>query len=241
MAESRSQIRKDLMRRWFAVAISAGFATTLVQMQWLNNARSPNGEEFQQIFRLFVAMTAVICSWDGYFFSIETKPLNSMPRFILDFCLVMIYMVLLYTSKLPYYWLFLHAFSFTIYILWDILSIQEFRSSYSSSGEGSALKIYFSGFRGQSGFYTGPAITACWAIYFWALFSIEFFGRYYNAFALAPFAFVGLILYRRDKMRAAESRTAKNPERPVWYSLLTVMALIAFCYGASVLVSRFVS
>ena len=103
------------------------------------------------------------------------------------------------------------------------------------------LRIYLSGFAGRAGFYTGPAITACWAVYFWGLFSIEFFRAYYNAFALAPFAFAGLILYRYDKMQAAASRAEGKSERPVWQSLLKVSLLLAVCYGASALVSRFLS
>src|SRR5678815_5087842 len=96
-----SEIRRDLMARWFAVAISVGFATALVHMKWLNSGTWPDAAESQQIARLIAALVAVVFSWEGYFLSIGKKKLTTPSRFYIDFVLVLLYTVLLYTSKIP--------------------------------------------------------------------------------------------------------------------------------------------
>lgn len=214
MAESRQAIRKDLMRRWFAVAISVGFATTLVQMQWLNEGRFPNGDEWQQLARLTAALCAVVLSWEGYFFSIESKPLNSTPRFVIDFLLVLLYMVLLYTSKIPTFWLYIHALSFVLYFCWDLLSIREYRRTYSCTPAATELKtseIYVGGLIGRQGVYRGPIITLSWAVFFVLLAASQIVFGQRNSFALAPFAIAGLLLYRNDKSRASRAMSDDVP------------------------------
>jgi hypothetical protein len=206
MVEERHKIREDLMKRWFAVAISVGFATTLVQMSWLNQGVLPTYEEWQQLARLAVALTAVVLSWEGYFFSISSKPLKDTPRFIIDFFLVLTYMVLLYTSKIPTFWLYLHAISFALYFSWDILSIRQYRGKYiygDMSAELSNVKIYWGGFTNQPGIYRGPVITLSWLIYFALLAAAQPLVGVSNAFLLAPFAFFGIVLYRHDKIMAS--------------------------------------
>jgi hypothetical protein len=211
MSESRQEIRKDLMRRWFAVAISVGFATTLVHMDWLNAGRVPNYDEWQQLARLAVALTAVILSWEGYFFSIEAKPLTSSSRFTIDFILVLLYTVLLYTSKIPTFWLYIHAISFFFYVIWDLLSIHEYRGTYvygtQEQASPATWKIYLHGTTGKEGYYRGPVITLSWGLYFVGLVVAQYVLATRNAFLLAPFAFLGLIAYRHDKTLASAAKT----------------------------------
>ena len=229
MAESRESIRKDLMRRWFAVAISVGFATTLVDMQWLSSGRFPNHDELQQLARLTTALIAVVLSWEGYFFSIDSKPLKTTPRFIIDFTLVLLYMVLLYTSKIPTFWLYLHALSFLFYLAWDMLSIKEFRDTYSCAPMSNALpsgQIYLGGFLDREGVYRGPIITLSWAIFFVCLAGSQVIFGPRNSFILAPFAIAGLLLYRSDKTRASKAMSGGASARGMTWRGVTITLLL---------------
>jgi hypothetical protein len=229
MPESRQTIRKDLMRRWFAVAISVGFATTLVHMQWLNAGQFPNGDEWQQLARLTTALCAVVLSWEGYFFSIESKPLNTTPRFVIDFVLVLLYMVLLYTSKIPTFWLYIHAISFLLYFSWDLLSISEYRRTYSCAPAAQELatsEIYIGGFLGRDGVYRGPIITLSWTIFFVLLAASQIIFGHRNSFILAPFAIAGLLLYRNDKSRASKAMTGTVPAYGMVWRTLVVLGLL---------------
>jgi hypothetical protein len=245
MPEKREDIRKDLMRRWFAVAISVGFASALIQMGWVNDGRLPTAPEWQQLCRLAVALTAVILSWEGYFFSIETKPLKDSGRFFLDFILVLLYMVLLYTSKLPNFWLFIHSVAFLIYITWDILSIHQYRSNYAfvpAPPNATVLQIYTGGLLGKEGYYRGPIITITWALYFIALASLQLIFRTFDAFIFAPFALVGLINYRHDKTCAsAKLKDGISKQKGMSYRIsrifLLVSGAISVIYAAKVLSS----
>ena len=229
MVESREAIRKDLMRRWFAVAISVGFATTLIDMQWLGEGHFPNFDELQQLARLVTALIAVVLSWEGYFFSIESKPLKTTPRFIIDFTLVLLYMVLLYTSKIPTFWLYLHAFSFLLYITWDLLSIKEFRSTYSCDPMPSGLptrQIYLGGFLGREGVYRGPIITLSWALFFVGLAGSQLIFGPRNSFILAPFAIAGLLLYRSDKTIASKAMAGGASAHGMTWRAGTIILLL---------------
>lgn len=229
MAESREAIRNDLMRRWFAVAISVGFATTLVNMQWLGAGHFPDHNELQQLARLTTALIAVVLSWEGYFFSIDSKPLKTTPRFIIDFTLVLLYMVLLYTSKIPTFWLYLHALSFVLYVAWDTLSIKEFRNTYSCDPTPHELpsgEIYIGGFLGREGVYRGPIITLSWAIFFAGLAGSQLIFGPRNSFLLAPFAIAGLLLYRSDKTKASKAMAGGASARGMAWRGVTITLLL---------------
>jgi hypothetical protein len=80
-----------------------GFATTVVNMSWVKAGSFPDYKESEQLARLAVAMLATILSWEGYLLSIQKKPLQDIWRYILDVCLVFIYLFLLLTSKFPHF------------------------------------------------------------------------------------------------------------------------------------------
>jgi hypothetical protein len=225
------------MQRWFAVAISVGFATTLVHMKWLNGGRMPTFGEWQQLARLAVALTTVLLSWEGYFFSIAGKPLTNTSRFVIDFVLVLMYMVLLYTSKIPAFWLYIHAVSFLLYVIWDLISIKEYRSTYVFDGQAEAQpttgRIYLEALRGTAGFYRGPIITLAWGIYFAALAASQQVLATQNAFVLAPFALAGLIAYRHDKTLASAAKQGGycwGTSKRLSLILLLIVGLIATAY-----------
>jgi hypothetical protein len=83
-AQIRAQIRDDLIRRLFAVAISVGAATTLAKMEWVQLGRWPCLPEWQQLWIIIAAMTATVLSWDGYLFSIKDRPLRNFGRFAIE-------------------------------------------------------------------------------------------------------------------------------------------------------------
>lgn len=209
--------RADFMKRWFAIAISVGFATAISSMPWLKhgvifNQNLPiDWEQVKQCARLTTAVIATILSWDGYFQSIANKPLTDGTRFSIDVFLVFLYLFLLLTSKFDYFWLWIHASAFIIYIAWDFLSIRKYRSVYTISGDltefnPSVLEVYIGSLKDDERIYRGPAITLLWPIYFWALPLTYHFmlpaavrERPEATFLYAFFVVVGLFTYRRDK------------------------------------------
>lgn len=211
--DPRATIRDDLIRRLFAVAISVGAATTLAQMKWVEHGRPPCISEYQQLIILIAAMTATVLSWDGYLFSIKDRPLRTFWRFAIDILLVFIYMFLLMTSKLLIWWLFLHALIFTLYAVWDLLTVNDWLPKYYRDTVPSAaqtvLGVYIGGLRDRDEVSRGPIITITWGIYFWALYFLNDRALHWlNVPGLSDriigttiVVVLGLILYRRDKQK----------------------------------------
>lgn len=208
--------REDFMKRWFAIAISVGFATALSNMPWLKSGVGlsrdlpVDWDQVRQCFRLAAAAIATILSWDGYFQSISNKPLTDSPRFFIDIGLVFLYLFLLLTSKFDYFWLWIHATAFLIYIVWDRLSIGLHRSAYVNPGHGnyepSISEVYRGCFTGDERIYPGPAITIMWPLYFWSLpITHHFFlpddirDRALTTLIYATLVITGLFAYRYDK------------------------------------------
>src|SRR5260370_12000465 len=101
----RAKIRDDLIRRLFAVAISIGFAATLIKMGWVEKGSVPTLPEWEQLCILLTGLIATVLSWDGYLASIAAKPLIGFWRFAIDIMLVFIYMFFLISSAKPCFWL----------------------------------------------------------------------------------------------------------------------------------------
>jgi hypothetical protein len=207
----RAKIRDDLIRRLFAVAISVGAATTFAQMDWVQFGRWPCMAEWQQLVILIAAMTATVLSWDGYLFSIADRPLRNFWRFAIDILLVFIYMFLLMTSKLIIWWLFIHALIFTLYAIWDLLSIYDWPSKYYYANPDGAKQtiggVYIGGLKDSADVRRGPIITIMWALYFWALYILNDRALHWlnlpglkdRIVGTTIFVILGLYLYRRDK------------------------------------------
>jgi len=224
------EIRRDLMARWFAVAISVGFATTLVRMKWLNAGGLPDAAESQQLARLFVAIAAVLFSWEGYFLSIGKKPLETSSRFYIDFALVAVYMVLLYTSSVPSYWIYLHTFSFVLYVWWDILTIRQYRDQYARDEAAGArlTRIYAGSATGAAGFYRGPFVTVAWGACFVGISVFQILLGSRNSWVLLPFIIFALYQYRGDKRTASDDWR----DRQSTYRAKTTVALIVLVWAA---------
>jgi hypothetical protein len=216
--KAAAQNREDFMKRWFAIAISVGFATAVSNMPWLHDGRifeanlPVDWDEIKQVFRLLVAVVATILSWEGYLNSISTKPLKDGARFFLDIALVFIYLLLLLTSKFPYFWVWIHAAVFPIYCIWDYLSIRAYPEKYGHSPPAATnytptiKEVYVGSLGDDPKIYRGPAITLMWPIYFLALpLSYQFIltaadrDKLSTTVAYTVFIFYGLYEYRRDK------------------------------------------
>jgi hypothetical protein len=200
------EIRRDLMQRWFAVAISVGFATALVHMNWLNSGSAPNGGESQQLARLIAALVAVVFSYEGYFLSIGKKKLTTALRFYIDFCLVLLYIVLLYTSKIPTWWVYIHTFSFVLYVWWDVLTIRQYPDQYAAeSGENALVSaVYVGAIGGRKGYYRGPFVTIIWGMFFIGFSMQQYLFEPRNSWVLLPFVVLALYRYRQDKRQASD-------------------------------------
>jgi hypothetical protein len=203
MPQTQAQIRGDLIRRLFAVAISVGAATTLSRMAWVNNGCWPNLREWEQISILLAATVATVLSWDGYLMSIEDRPLEGFWRFAIDIALVFIYMFLLMTSNHRTWWLFIHALTFVLYVVWDFLTIREhthkYYAPYLIHPTESVRDVYVRGLTDRDRQSKSPIITLGWAIYFALLYLINKPGLEDRVFGATAFALAGLILYRQDK------------------------------------------
>jgi hypothetical protein len=222
VAETPGEIRGDLVRRLFVVAISVGAATTLAQMPWVREGRCPSLSEWQQLSILVAAMTATVLSWDGYLLAIDQRPLDGFWRFAIDIALVFIYMFLLMTSDHHTWWLFIHALIYFLYIIWDYLTVREHLPKYYypwSWGTRQTIGgVYIGGFRDREGVSRGPIITLGWGFYFFILYAINIGGLADRVFGTTVFALAGLILYRVDK---------KKPYTMCRRTLLIVLWLLA--------------
>lgn len=196
--EQIAKNREDFMRRWFAIAISVGFATTVVQMPWVTNGRLPEQVEFEQLCRLGAALIATVLSWEGYLLSIKKKKLYEFSRYFIDIILVFIYLFLLLTSKYEKFWLFLHALTFCIYVLWDFLTVTWHKDWYGADGM-SVRQAYLASFVGREGVDRGLAISITWAIYFTWLWMVSLADFANETFIMAAFVVAGLAGYRRNK------------------------------------------
>jgi hypothetical protein len=227
--------REDFMKRWFAIAISVGFATAVSNMPWLHDGRifeqnlPVDWDQIKQLFRLAVAVIATVLSWEGYLLSISTKPLKDGARFFLDVSLVFIYLLLLLTSKFSYFWVWIHAGVFPAYCLWDYLSIRQYPKAYANRPPASnryiptISEVYQGSLGDNPKIYRGPAITLMWPIYFGAVaLSYQFVlwpvdrDKLSTTVAYTVFVFYGLYEYRRDKRLCL----------PFWYRWTLILAAV---------------
>lgn len=168
--------------------------------------------EWQQLFILTAALTATVLSWDGYLFSIADRPLRNFWRFAIDILLVFIYMFLLMTSKLLIWWLFIHALIYTLYAIWDLLTVYDWKSKYYTNPDEprqTIRRVYIGGLRDSADVRRGPIITIVWGIYFWALYILNDRALYWlqvpglkeRIVGTTLFVVLGLYLYRQDKAK----------------------------------------
>lgn len=124
-----SRHRENFIEILFPIAISVGFAEHVASILLHKNyTRTPDhalllakllqGSGYE-IALLFVAMVAVVLSWNWYIPRLQTYPLDSV-RFILDNIIVAMYLVLLVSSWLYDVWFWSLAIIWWLYLLWDL-------------------------------------------------------------------------------------------------------------------------
>lgn len=237
----RAQNREDFMKRWFAIALSVGFATALARMPWVENklifmpSLDADWNQINQGLRLCAAGIATLLSWEGYLISIGTKPLIDGGRFYIDVGLVTLYLILLVTSGSQQLWVGIHALAFMVYIFWDFLSIGVYRSTYVLENHDKYLTrtdVYRGILTRNKDIRPGPTVTLVWPIYLVALVS-----TYYGLFDVDQRAdrfvttlyfvlvLVGLFGYRHSKQDMKSSRNALIL-RVISYALVAVLAAL---------------
>lgn len=203
-----ADIRSDLIKRLFAVAISVGFASSIARLSWVEQAELPPASFwYGQGLVLFTAMFTTLLSWDGYFLSIKSKPLYSALRFYIDIVLVFMYMIMLMTSKIQHLWMYILCLIFLLYVAWDILTIGEHLDKYDSEKPETAPhasfydipRIYLGGFVDAERIGRGPITTLVWGSFFAFLALMNWIYGSGSDWAMCGFAILGLYLYRRDK------------------------------------------
>lgn len=202
--------RADLVRRFFAVAISAGLTSTLIQMDWFKNGTRPTAQEFNEMWILATGLVLTILSWEGYLRSIGKRPLKRWPRFLIDVVLVTLYMAFLASAKNEIFFLPILGLVFLLYVIWDIFSIWEYPAEYdktpASSDTGSiglVARVYSRGAQNRARFNRGPIITLSWALYVGGLLLLHYWQSHTVALDCLA-ATTGLILYRVDKSQTTD-------------------------------------
>jgi hypothetical protein len=247
---TRADIRADFIKRLFAVAISVGFATSFVQLGWVQQGTWPKSEEWERLFILATGMFATVLSWDGYLVSIDSKPLNGPGRFSIDIILVFIYMFLLISSAKPYLWLPTLAVVFILYVIWDALTVREHMRKYDTSlmpsgadesyraGFTDVLRVYIRGFLNSPNTDRGPIISLSWAMFFVILAVLNYkLVAPYQTFAACAAAFLALYLYRRDKGTTITGATVRGYSmfvRALMIVALLSLAGLYFCVGSRI-------
>lgn len=240
--KTKAENREDIMKRWFAIALSVGFATALSRMPWIEKGLIFQPElpidytQINQMMRLMAATTATLLSWEGYLVSIRTKPLTDGVRFYIDMFLVTIYLILLLTSSSQHFWIWLHLFTFVIYIVWDFFSIKVHQADYIKEGAAASYtraSIYKKSILGHAEVRAGPLVTLIWPLYLLSvacsyqfLFSVSQRASLPVTALFFVFIIIGLLGYRSEKIAVD-----RRPQiRLVRVAILSVAA-VALSYG----------
>lgn len=233
---SDSKYRIDFIDPLFAVAISIGFVNGLFDTTWIKQWSLPARNEWSEAIYFFLAMFAVVLSWEGYHKSIEAKPLESFWRFLLDIVLLVLYIFLLIKFRDTGTFLVLMLLIFVIYIIWDAVKVKEhydkhYKEHNSTGGEyskGKHLTLYWKAFWRGEGNAISEIITINWTIMFGVIYlfwktDVLVFG---NNYAVGFFVFLFLMLYRQDKIKKFSIRRYSK----IVFLLLSFYIILLFLY-----------
>jgi hypothetical protein len=117
--QKRSDARDDFTRRFVAVAVSVGFASFLVRMQWLNEGSFPSFVEISQLVRLFVALGFIVLGWEWYHRDIGRYPGTTDFRFFVDVGVIIASLLFLISATHEHAWLGFLVVIFALYVWWD--------------------------------------------------------------------------------------------------------------------------
>jgi hypothetical protein len=175
IGNDRSVHRADFIKRFFSVAVSVGFASSVARFQFIQDARMPSSVEFHRMALLLFGMSIIVGSWDFYFTSLTIVPLRDLSRFVLDISIVSLYLVLLASSNhIESFFLCVTVIMF-FYVIWDVLSIRAYPQIYALSNftATGTVKTFMAGIwteDGRKGLGNlTPYISMWWLIVFMAL------------------------------------------------------------------------
>lgn len=207
-AQQLADNRADFVKRIFAVAVSVGFASQLVQQPWIREGLLPSWAELANFTMLCLGLFLVVQSWEGYLKAIQSKPLYKIPRFYIDIALVFMYLSLLVISTNRTAFLFIVSLIFFMHVLWDCVSFIEFfeREKYPDCSLRSYMVFLPSLGRRR-------LTTIVYFIFTVELFSLQYFS---HPITLVPLflAVIGILIgYRLDK---------DYPAHPIVYMVLLI-------------------
>jgi hypothetical protein len=101
-----AEARIDLIVRFFAVAISVGFATSLSRMDWVQAGAVPTSRDWQDLMRLLSALLVVISGWEWFHRDTRRDETCNTQIFIIDILEVVIFLIFLLSFQAERVWLY---------------------------------------------------------------------------------------------------------------------------------------
>ena len=217
--------------------VSVGFAAQIVDANWILFIAWPSPEEWVEISLLLVGISMVVGSWEGYFSSINERPLERVFRFVIDVLIVFLYLILLNSISEFRAFKFWMAIIFTFYVVWDFVSMMEHPQSYANGGANikryeTVLYSFGALFGRPSDNYpkfSGKASTLLWSSYFWLLVLCHDWSSPGMQLNYALFALLGSVLFRLDK---ASFRFGGTVDPPPWKAS-TRFLILFFLFAGS--------
>jgi predicted nuclease with TOPRIM domain len=244
------EARKDLIRRFVAIAISVGFATQIVKMELIKHWTEAieqwpswwplwttipkvDGPLLETMARLCTSMLVILLAWDWYDRDLRDKPLTRIGRFILDAIIVSAELVLLLSSSDPRLWAIVLIAIFAFYIVWDIFSIIDHPGAFGFDDPRTkwryvprdVLYTYGGGFAGNP-LRRGPAINLTWFLYFLVVLSLLPFRGMHAPFITSLMVILGAsLLWCEGVLRSDGKRLI------AWWGRIIAFLLLTILYG----------
>jgi hypothetical protein len=146
----------------------------------------PIFEKWRELLLLFISLTIVVSSWEGYLRAVPGNPLEDTGRFWVDIFLVFTYLFMTLATEDTDTWFVIHFIVFGEYLVWDF------------------LRMRLSSFKARTHPYESSlVITLIWMIYFSIILYFKWFFAYFDGdfgfAAISASVLSGVFLYRWDK------------------------------------------
>jgi hypothetical protein len=193
-ASPTAQAREDFIKRLFAVTLSVGIANQLSRVVGDPTALvnhhivwHPIFEKWRELLLLFISLTIVVSSWEGYLGAVLRSPLEDLGRFSVDILVVFTYLLMTLATEDADAWFVIHVIVFGEYLVWDL------------------LRMRLASFKPRARLYESSLlITLIWMIYFIIILYIKLYFTYFDGdvgfVAISASVLLGVFLYRSDKI-----------------------------------------
>jgi hypothetical protein len=197
--------REDILGRFFAVAVSVGFASQIKDAfgSILSRGVTTPGQ-CTHAFLLIFAMVVVLGSWEFYFRAIGRSPLYDTSRFVIDISIVSLYVMLMVESSDPRVFVIVLMAIMGLYVVWDILRVWNTPERFGVSTGTSPLEVAMVYARplqkstDESRSQYGPAITLWWFIVMATVSTEYMIGPKHSVLQL-PILLLCYVVYRIDQ------------------------------------------